>query len=78
MVQVLAPLHDHHGERRSVVRGLPVHHCTDGPGAWQRVARLGNPEFLDAIAVVWWQESHEGHEGRAPLRVLQVVAGAIS
>jgi hypothetical protein len=40
VVQVLAPLHNHHGERRGVIRGLAVDHGADDPGAGQRVAGL--------------------------------------
>jgi hypothetical protein len=49
VVEVLAPLHDHHGEGRRVVRGLAVDHGADGAGAGQGIAGLGHPELLESI-----------------------------
>lgn len=63
MIKVLSPLHDHHGEGRGVIRGLPMYHGADCSWTWKRFSGLSKPKLLNAVTVVWRKESEEWHEG---------------
>ena len=78
VVNELAPGHQQDGHGVVVEPLVLVHVAGDNPGGGQGVAGDGGPGGGDAVSIVWWEPPVVSVHGGAPVRVLQVVADALS